>query len=283
LVEISGEEDGEFTDEARIEIESIEKVFEEMEFLLLFKDKYDSENAIVSISAGSGGVDAQDWAEMLLTMYLKFAELRGYKATVLHNTAGDEAGIKSASIEINGNYAYGNLKSEHGVHRLVRISPYDADKARHTSFALIEVVPEIKTEDYKLNENELRIDVFRSGGHGGQSVNTTDSAVRLTHIPTGITATCQNERSQMQNKELALKVLISKLAVLEEKKHNDELSKIKGENVSAEWGNQIRSYVLQPYTLVKDHRTNVETADVQAVLSGKIDIFIEGYLRANSK
>ncbi|MEI6267205.1 MAG: peptide chain release factor 2 [bacterium] len=283
LVELTSDEDEAFIQEARLELEAVETKFEEMEFLLLFKDKYDPENAIISISAGSGGVDAQDWAEMLLTMYLKFAEIRGYKATVLHNTAGDEAGIKSASIEISGNYAYGNLKSEHGVHRLVRISPYDADKARHTSFALIEVVPEIKTEDYKLDESELRIDVFRSGGHGGQSVNTTDSAVRLTHIPTGITATCQNERSQLQNKELALKVLISKLAVLEEKKHNEELAKIKGEKVSPEWGNQIRSYVLQPYTLAKDHRTNVETADVQAVLAGKIDLFIEGYLKAASK
>ena len=283
LIEISSESEDNFIKEAIVELEDIETDFEEMEFTLLFKDKYDPESAIISISAGSGGVDAQDWAEMLLTMYLKFTENKGYKSTLLHKTDGDEAGIKGASIEITGDYAYGNLRSEHGVHRLVRISPYDADKARHTSFALVEVVPELKVDSYKLDEKELRIDVFRSGGHGGQSVNTTDSAVRLTHIPTGITATCQNERSQLQNKELALKVLISKLTVLEEKKHNEELSKIKGENVSAEWGNQIRSYVLQPYTLVKDHRTGVETPDTQSVLAGKLDIFIEGYLRANSK
>ncbi len=264
-------------------IEKAEKTFETLEFELLFKGPHDHENAILSISAGSGGVDAQDWAEMLGKMYLKFAEKRGFGVTIISETAGDEAGIKGMTIEIKGPQAYGYLRSEHGVHRLVRISPYDAAKARHTSFALVEVVPEIVAADYKLDEKELRIDVYRSGGHGGQSVNTTDSAVRITHLPTGLTATCQNERSQLQNKETAMKVLVAKLIDLEEKEKAAELAKIKGENISAEWGNQIRSYVLQPYTLVKDHRTSYETADVQKVLEGGIDEFIEAWLRDGKK
>ncbi len=272
--------DHEMLTEIEANITEIEQKFETLEFDLLYTEEHDAAKAIVSISAGSGGVDAQDWAEMLLAMYLKYAEGHDYKATILHRTDGDEAGIKSASVEIAGDHPYGNLKSEHGVHRLVRISPYDADKARHTSFALVEVVPELDTANLKIDENDLRIDVFRSGGHGGQSVNTTDSAVRITHIPTGITATCQNERSQLQNKELAMKVIASKLADKAEKEQREELAKIKGENISAEWGNQIRSYVLQPYTLVKDHRTGVETGDVQKVLSGYLDEFIEGYLRS---
>lgn len=275
------ESDHEMVGELTNGLKKAEDTFETLEFELLFTGAHDSENAIVSISAGSGGVDAQDWAEMLGKMYLKFAEKNGFTATILSETAGDEAGIKGISFEVKGPQAYGYLKSEHGVHRLVRISPYDAAKARHTSFALVEVVPEIVADDYKLDEKELRIDVFRSGGHGGQSVNTTDSAVRITHIPTGLTATCQNERSQLQNKETAMKVLVAKLIDLEEKNKATELAKIKGENVSAEWGNQIRSYVLQPYTLVKDHRTNFETADVNKVLDGYIDEFIESYLRQN--
>lgn len=277
----TAENDTEMIHEIESNLLDLEKKFETLEFELLFSGAHDNENAIISISAGSGGTDASDWAEMLLTMYLKFAEKHNFSVTVLHRTDGDEAGIKSASIELKGDYAYGNMKSEHGVHRLVRISPFNSDKARHTSFALVEVTPEIVADDYVLDEKDLRIDTFRSGGHGGQSVNTTDSAVRLTHIPTGLTATCQNERSQLQNKEMALKVLKSKLAVLEEEKKFEELAKIKGENVSAAWGNQIRSYVLQPYTMVKDHRTDFETADVQKVLGGYIDEFIEAYLRQN--
>ena len=261
------------------DLKKTEEIFNKLEFELLFTGQHDKETAIVSISAGSGGVDAQDWAEMLSKMYLKFAESNVYHTTILSQSFGEEAGIKSMSFEIKGSYAYGYLKSEHGVHRLVRISPYDADKARHTSFALVEVVPEIISSDYKVDEKDLRIDVFRSGGHGGQSVNTTDSAVRITHIPSGITATCQNERSQLQNKEMAMKVLTAKLIDLEEKEKATELAKIKGETVSAEWGNQIRSYILQPYTLVKDHRTSYETADVQKILDGKINEFIEAYLR----
>lgn len=273
------ENDAEMLEEIETNLASLEQKFEGLEFELLFSGPHDAENAIVSISAGSGGTDAADWAEMLLTMYMKFAEKHNFVLTLLHRAEGEEAGIKSATLEIKGDHAYGNLKSEHGVHRLVRISPYDAAKARHTSFALVEVTPELKETEYELDEKDLRIDTFRSGGHGGQSVNTTDSAVRITHIPTGLTATCQNERSQLQNKEMAMRVLKSKLALLEEQKKAEELAKIKGQNVSAEWGNQIRSYVLQPYTMVKDHRTNFETGDVQKVLGGYIDEFIEAYLR----
>jgi peptide chain release factor 2 len=285
LTELAGdtdENDTEMMNEIETNLAELEQKFESLEFDLLFSGPHDSENAILSVNAGSGGTDAQDWAEMLLTMYLKFAEKHNFSTVILHRADGEEAGIKSATIEIKGDHAFGYLKSEHGVHRLVRISPYDADKARHTSFAMVEVTPEIKEVNYELDEKELRIDTFRSGGHGGQSVNTTDSAVRITHIPTGLTATCQNERSQLQNKEMAMRVLKSKLVAFEEEKKADELAKLKGEKVSAEWGNQIRSYVLQPYTLVKDHRTDYETGDVQKVLNGYIDEFIEAYLRKHA-
>jgi len=279
IASATDENDTEMLGELTANLEKTETDFETLEFDLLFTGPHDSENAIISISAGSGGTDASDWAEMLMKMYLAFTEKHGFNATILHKTDAEEAGIKSASLEIKGDHVYGNLKSEHGVHRLVRISPFDADKARHTSFALVEVTPEIIADDYTLDEKDLRIDTFRSGGHGGQSVNTTDSAIRITHIPTGLTATCQNERSQLQNKEMAMKVLKSKLAVLEEERKLKEMAEIKGENVTAAWGNQIRSYVLQPYTLVKDHRTNCETGDVQKVLGGYIDEFVESYLR----
>jgi peptide chain release factor 2 len=273
------EADTEMVGELTKGLEKAEAEFETLEFDLLFTGPHDKENAIISLSAGSGGTDASDWAEMLMKMYLLYAEKHGFTTTILHRTDADEAGIKSASIEVKGDHAYGSLKSEHGVHRLVRISPFDGDKARHTSFALVEVTPVIIADDLVLDEKDLRIDTYRSGGNGGQSVNTTDSAIRITHIPTGTTVTCQNERSQLQNKEMAMKVLKSKLAVLEEQRKLEELAKIKGENVTAAWGNQIRSYVLQPYTLVKDHRTNFETADVQKVLAGNIDEFVESYLR----
>jgi len=279
LAEITKEDDTEMTEELVAGLEKAEQDFEKLEFELLFTGPHDDENAILSINAGSGGTDASDWAEMLMRMYLGFAEKHELTATILHKTDADEAGIKNTSIQIKGDHAFGKLKSEHGVHRLVRISPFDADKARHTSFALVEVVPEIATEDFILDEKDLRIDTYRSGGKGGQSVNTTDSAIRITHLPTGLTATCQNERSQLQNKEMAMKVLKSKLAILDEQNKLAELAKIKGENITAAWGNQIRSYVLQPYTMVKDHRTNHETGDAQKVLGGYIDEFIEAYLR----
>jgi peptide chain release factor 2 len=239
----------------------------------------DKLSAILTVNSGAGGTESCDWAEMLLRMYLKFAEKQGFEAEIIEQTKGEEAGIKSVTVNIAGYFAFGYLKSEFGVHRLVRLSPYDSDRARHTSFALVELLPEIEKEEFVLDEKELRIDVFRAGGHGGQSVNTTDSAVRITHLPTGLTATSQNERSQLQNKEGALKVLKSKLTVLAKQKHVRQLSELKGEPISAEWGSQIRSYVLHPYTLVKDNRTQYETADTQAVLNGHIDEFIEAYLR----
>ncbi|MDD5693153.1 MAG: peptide chain release factor 2 [Patescibacteria group bacterium] len=279
LIENTSDNDHSLIKELETNLTDITERFEKTEFELLFSGEYDANNAILSISAGSGGTDAQDWAEMLLRMYLKFAEKQAFETEIIEQTRGEEAGVKSATVKIEGFFAYGYLKSEFGVHRLVRLSPYDADNARHTSFALVEVLPEIEKEEFVLDEKDLRIDVFRSGGHGGQSVNTTDSAVRITHLPTGLTAVSQNERSQLQNKEGALKVLKSKLTLLAKQKNVAELSELKGEPISAEWGSQIRSYVLHPYTLVKDGRTQYETADTQAVLDGKIDEFIEAYLR----
>lgn len=279
LIENTNEHEHDLIKELETNLADITARFEKTEFELLFAGEYDSNNAILSISAGSGGTDAQDWAEMILRMYLKFAEKQGFETEIIDQTKGEEAGIKSVTIKITGYFAFGYLKSEFGVHRLVRLSPYDSDKARHTSFALVEILPEIEKEEFVLDEKELRIDVFRAGGHGGQSVNTTDSAVRITHLPTGLTATSQNERSQLQNKEGALKVLKSKLTILAKQKNVAELSDLKGEPISAEWGSQIRSYVLHPYTLVKDNRTGCETADTQAVLNGYIDEFIEAYLR----
>jgi len=246
----------------------------------IFSDETDALNAILSIHAGAGGTEAQDWAEMLAKMFLKFAEHKRLKTEILDRSDGEEAGVKSMTIKIEGLNAYGIFKSEAGVHRLVRISPFDADKARHTSFALVEVIPEFEeVAGIEIPEKELKIDVFRASGHGGQSVNTTDSAVRLTHLPTKTVVSVQNERSQVQNRETALKILKSKLKklILDEQKNKERAAR--GEHISAEWGNQIRSYVLMPYQQVKDHRTGFETSNPEGVLNGDLDGFVEAYLR----
>lgn len=254
--------------------------FGKLEFSLMLSGPYDVRNAIVSIHAGSGGTEAQDWAEMLLRMMLRYAERKEWGTKLLARSDGEEAGIKSATFDVRGAYAYGYLKAEAGVHRLVRISPFDADKQRHTSFALIEVIPDLgEVEDIEIDENDLRIDTFMASGHGGQSVNTTYSAVRIVHLPTNITISCQNERSQQQNRETAMKILKSKLHLLKLEEQQKEKQKLRGEYHSAEWGNQIRSYVLQPYRMVKDHRTKYEMSDTEAVLDGDLDPFIEAYLK----
>ena len=270
----------------RLEIESeIDKLLSHLDALELemaFSSEYDARSAILTIHAGAGGTESQDWAQMLLRMYLRWAERRGYKAEVLDTSPGEEAGVKSAIISVNGNYACGYLKSEHGVHRLVRLSPFDADHARHTSFALVEVIPEAEADiDVKIDPEDLRVDVFRSSGPGGQHMQKTSSAVRLTHLPTGLVVTCQSERSQYQNKETALRILQSRLLELELAKRDEERARLKGKRIAAGWGNQIRSYVLHPYKMVKDHRTNYQTSDTDAVLDGELDGFITAYLRSS--
>lgn len=246
---------------------------------LKFAGPYDDHDVIMSIYAGAGGTDAQDWAQMLLRMYVRWAESHGYDVKTIEESAGDEAGLKSVTVELSGDYIYGKLKGEHGVHRLVRLSPFNADNLRQTSFAKVDVLPKVdRPEDLEIDDKDLRIDVYRSGGHGGQSVNTTDSAVRVTHVPTGISVAIQNERSQLQNKETALTILRSRLIALQLEQHKEKISELKGPNQSAEWGNQIRSYVLHPYKQVKDLRTRYETSDAEGVLDGSLDALIEAYL-----
>ena len=260
------------------QITALEKEFAARKKELLFKGPYDGHNAILRITAGVGGTDAQDWAEMLERMYLRWAEKAGMQTAIVERSSGEEAGIKTSVIEATGSYAYGRLKSEHGVHRLVRLSPFNSDNLRQTSFALVEVLPQIDApEEVALDDKDLKIDVYRAGGHGGQSVNTTDSAVRVTHLPTGIVVAIQNERSQLQNKETALKILRSKLAQLQLEQHAESLDDLRA-GESANWGSQIRNYVLHPYTLVKDTRTKHEDRDAAGVLDGKINPFIEVYL-----
>jgi peptide chain release factor 2 len=274
------ENDQSLRGEIQRDIEKIASHLNELETRLILSDEYDTRDAILAVHAGAGGTESQDWAEMLLRMYLRWAERHKYKAEILDTSVGDEAGIKSATVEIRGDYAYGYLKSEHGVHRLVRLSPFDADHARHTSFVLIEVLPEAEEEiDIKINPDDLKIDTFRSSGPGGQHMQKTSSAVRITHLPTGLVVTCQSQRSQHQNKESALKVLYAHLLQFERAKREAEKAKFKGERIEAGWGNQIRSYVLHPYRMVKDHRTNYETSDTTAVLDGELDDFITAYLR----
>lgn len=274
------EHDHAMLQEATKHLHELQEEFSHVEFLLLFAGKYDSRNAIVTLHAGSGGTDAQDWAEMLERMYLRFFDAQGWHYTILEEMRGKEAGIKRAMIHVTGRYVYGMMKTEAGVHRLVRISPFDAEKMRHTSFALVEVTPEFdEIDDVKVDDKDIKVETSTASGHGGQSVNTTYSAIRLVHIPTGITVSCQNERSQKQNKEMAMKILKSKLFAKALEDLQKEKKELRGEYKSAEWGNQIRSYVLHPYTLVKDHRNKFESQNVQAVLDGGILPFIEHYLR----
>ena len=282
LVQMAQEE-GDTSLEAAFEEEagSLESELRRLEFDVVFSSEYDNRTAILALHAGAGGTESQDWAQMLLRMYLRWAERKGYKGRILDSSPGEEAGIKSALVEVQGRLAYGYLKTEHGVHRLVRISPFDASRSRHTSFALVEVLPEAEGDiDVEINADDLRIDTFGAGGHGGQNVQKNATAVRITHLPTNIVVTCQNERSLTQNRETAMKVLRARLMEVEVKKRAEEQAKLKGERVSAEWGSQIRSYVLHPYKLVKDHRTGYESTDPNAVLDGDIDALLEAYLIA---
>ena len=278
---IAGEDDESLVEDLSAEVVKLEADLSREEFQLLFSDKHDSKDAILAIHAGAGGTESQDWAEMLLRMYLRWAEQQRFKTQILDRTVGEEAGIKSVTIEVKGQYAYGKLKAERGVHRLVRLSPFDSAHRRHTSFALIEALPDIGKEiDIQVSSDDLRVDCFRASGHGGQNVQKNDTAVRMTHLPTGIVVSCQNERSQGQNRELAMKVLRARLYDLERTRQEEEKAKLKGEHKEAGWGNQIRSYVLHPYNMVKDHRTGHETGNTEAVLDGDLDLFIEAYLRS---
>ena len=254
---------------------------EELEFQLHLSGPYDERSAILAVHAGAGGTESQDWAQMLMRMYLRWAERRGYQTSVLDLCEGEEAGIKSVTIEIAGRFAYGYAKAERGVHRLVRLSPYDSAHRRHTSFALVEVLPTVEAAvEVAINPDDIKIDVFRSSGAGGQNVQKTSTAIRITHLPTGIVVTCQNERSQIQNRETALKILQSRLLAVEQERREEEHAKLKGQHLAAGWGNQIRSYVLHPYTMVKDHRTDAETSNTASVLDGDLDYLIEAYLRS---
>lgn len=281
FVEMAAEEDDEsLLAELTEEVTAIEKQLEKLEFLLSLSGPHDRDSALLSIHAGAGGTESQDWAEMLMRMYLRWAEASGYGTSLVDQTAGEEAGLKSVTVAIEGDYAYGYLKAERGVHRLVRISPFDASSRRHTSFALVEVVPDLDTDiDIEINSDDLEVDVFKSGGAGGQHVQKNSTAVRIKHLPTGIIVSCQNERSQLQNKETAMRILRGRLYDMELQKQEEEQARLKGKHVEAGWGNQIRSYVLHPYKMVKDHRTDHEVGNAEAVLDGRLDDFIEAYLQ----
>jgi peptide chain release factor 2 len=279
VVELAGMNDSSMETDLKKQLGQLRARFDELKAELKFSGPYDDYATLMSIHAGAGGTDAQDWAQMLLRMYTRWAEAKGLSVHIIDESAGDEAGLKSVTLEIGGDFAYGRLKGEHGVHRLVRLSPFNADNLRQTSFAKVEVMPKVETpEAVEIDERDLKIDVYRSGGHGGQSVNTTDSAVRVTHLPTGITVAIQNERSQLQNKETAMTILRSRLIALQLEQHKEKIGELKGPNEQAAWGNQIRSYVLHPYKQVKDLRTRFETSDAEKVLDGDLEPFIDAYL-----
>lgn len=280
---LSGSEDEDLFSELNTELKSLEERLENLKLETLLNGKYDSLNAILTLHAGAGGTEAQDWVSMLYRMYTMYAEKMGYKTTLLDILDGDEAGIKSVTFLVEGENAYGYLKSEKGVHRLVRISPFDANARRHTSFASLEVMPELDdTPDIVIKPEDLKVDTYRSSGAGGQHVNKTESAIRITHIPTGIVVSCQTERSQIQNRETAMKMLYGKLAEMQEQEELDKLSSIRGDIKKIEWGSQIRSYVFHPYNLVKDHRTGYETSNIQAVMDGDLQPFITDYLKKSN-
>ncbi len=280
-LELASLGDASLSAELEAETETLEQAIDRLEFLLLFSGPRDREDAILSLHAGAGGTDAQDWTEMMLRMYLRWAESNGYRTEIIDRLYGDEAGVKRVTLTVSGPYVYGNLRSERGVHRLVRLSPFDAAHRRHTSFTLVEVWPDI-TEDISvtIDPSELEIETFRASSAGGQHMQKNETAVRITHTPTDITVSCQNERSQAQNKETALRVLRARLVQLEEERQQEEIDELKGEHIEARWGNQIRSYVLHPYHMVKDHRTGYESGNAEAVLDGQLDGFMEAYLRS---
>ena len=281
-LELAAMEDEDFRADLETETEAIEKEVDRREFNAMLSGEFDRGDAIFAIHAGAGGTDSQDWAEMLQRMYLRWMEQHGYETEIIDFTPGEEAGIKSVTVSVSGRYAYGYLRSEKGVHRLVRLSPFDSNNRRHTSFAMVEVLPEVDDDfDIDIDLNDIKIDTFKSGGAGGQNVQKNDTAVRITHLPTGIVASCQNERSQSQNREMAMKVLKARLLEIKEREHAEKLADLRGEYTKAEWGSQIRSYVLHPYQMVKDHRTDHETGNTAAVLDGDLDGFIEAYLRQN--
>jgi peptide chain release factor 2 len=281
-LELASLDDESLLEDLRKETEALEADLSKRDLRAMLSGKHDRGDAILAIHAGAGGTDSQDWAEILQRMYLRWAELRGYETELLDLSEGEEAGIKSVTIAVNGRYAYGYLRPEKGVHRLVRLSPFDASHRRHTSFALVEVLPQVEdNSEVSINNDDLRIDVYRSSGAGGQNVQKNATAVRITHLPSGLVVTCQNERSQAQNKENAMKVLRSRLLEIKQAEQEAEMAEFRGEYTKAEWGSQIRSYVMHPYQMVKDHRTDFEVGNTQSVLNGAIDPFIEAYLRAN--
>jgi peptide chain release factor 2 len=278
---VISKEDASILEELNKELVELAAQVDEFEFQLAFSGEYDARNAILAIHAGAGGTESQDWAEMLMRMYLRWAERRGFETEILDTSPGDEAGIKRMVIAVKGDYAAGYLKSEHGVHRLVRLSPFDSDHARHTSFALVEVMPEAESDiEVNIKPEDIKVETFRSSGPGGQHMQKTSSAVRITHLSTGLVVSCQSERSQHMNKDFAFKILRARLLELELEKREEEKSRLKGKRIDAGWGNQIRSYVLHPYRMVKDHRTDYETGNTEAVLDGELDGFINAYLRS---